>query len=93
MERSGHYRNLARKKYGRRLTYLGGDGPWLLLLKCTDRWRYRLYSDQTDASIASNQPCGPECLGPAYHKVWKLLEGPPAKPPEPKPQADDGLLF
>jgi len=98
MPRTGHFRALARKRYGRRLVYISGDGPWLLLLKCSGKWHYRLFGDQLDAIGASAKSCGPSCLGCDYHKVWKLVEDPPAKPApakasELKTESEDDASF
>lgn len=87
MERQGHWRALARRKYGRRMTYVKGDGPWLVLTKCTPKWRYALVNDQLDAISAANKSCGDECQGPTNHRTWKLLEEPPKKA-EPKPEPE-----
>lgn len=96
MERAGHWRAVARKRYGRRLTYLSGDGPWVCLYKCRDKWSYALCNDQIDAITKANKSCGPDCGGKDRHKVWKLVEVAPtkAKPrTEPKVDGDEQSLF
>jgi hypothetical protein len=97
MARAGHWRALARKRYGRRLGYIRGDGEWLCLFKCAERWTYSLHNDHIDADIAAGKPCGPECQGPQQHKIWRLLEDQTIaqrKAPKPEPSEDnDALLF
>jgi hypothetical protein len=88
-KRRTHWQALAHRKYPR-MRFLGGDGEWLALFKCTQPWSYRLAPDQFEAFLAAGRSCGPACQGPANHKYWRLVEESPAKPaPTLEPTQDE----
>jgi len=72
-QRRTHEQALAHRKY-RRMKFMGGDGEWLTLSRCTDPWSYRLYGDMLEAMVAVGKPCGPGCKGAGAHKCWRVLE-------------------
>jgi hypothetical protein len=71
--RRTHEQSVAFKKYPR-MRWISGNGEWLALSKCLEKWSYTLHSDQWDALSAMNKPCGPECRGTGNHAYWRLLE-------------------
>lgn len=76
------------------MIYVQGDGQWVAMSKCTQRWRYALYGDQLDAELAAAKRCGAECFGPNHHKVWRLIEPERTTPKsQPKLSADETASF
>jgi len=80
------------------MVFNGGDGEWVMLSKCADRWSYTLHCDQVDALCASGKSCGPACLGRGYHKVWRLLDSEEiaarkAPPATPEPEEDASFFW
>jgi len=75
-QRRTHEQALAHRKYPR-MQFMGGDGEWLVMSKCTQPWSYRLFIDYLDALVAAGKSCGPQCTGAGAHKSWRVLE--PAK--------------
>jgi len=78
-KRRSHWQSLAGRKY-RRMRFLGGDGEWVVLSKCYDLLTYRLEWTWAGAQVEAKKSCGPECQGPAKHKIWKLLDDPKPAP-------------
>ncbi len=56
------------------MQFMGGDGEWLMLSKCTEPWSYRLFNDDLGALVAVGKPCGPQCTGAGAHRSWRVLE-------------------
>jgi hypothetical protein len=66
------------------MTYLGGDGEWVVMSKCTAtvsaraRWTYRLFDDQLSALAhlgrMNAQGCGAnQCSGASEHSAWRMM--------------------
>lgn len=87
-KRRSHWQALAHSKY-RRMTFLGGDGEWVVMTKCPatasdrGRWAYKLFDDQLDAEVwlahINRHGCNADsaaqrCAGHASHKLWHMLE-------------------
>ena len=61
-------------------TYAGGDGPHIMLARCTGsnrRWRYWLYQTAVEATAAletiNKHTCGYQCKGMSEHSTWQLM--------------------
>jgi hypothetical protein len=67
-KRRTHWQALAHKRY-RRMTFIGGDGEWLVMTMCPPRWQYRLFEYQSDAQAwmaeMDAKGCGTTCKGKA----------------------------
>jgi hypothetical protein len=75
-ERRSHYQALAYRRY-RRMTWLRGDGEWLVLSKCYSPWAYVLVTDRDDALMLATkwdqERCGTSCKGRTEHAMWRML--------------------
>jgi hypothetical protein len=71
------------------MAYLGGDGEWVVMTKCTataharGSWAYRLFNDQLDAEAwlahinrhgCNGDSAAQHCDGHASHKLWRLID-------------------
>ena len=61
-------------------TCAGGDGPHIVLARCTGssrKWRYWLYQTDAEATVAletiNKQTCGYQCKGSTEHSRWQLM--------------------
>jgi hypothetical protein len=76
-KRRTHWQALAHKRY-RRMTFMGGDGEWLVMTMCPARWLYRLFEYQDEArgrmAEIDAKGCGPACKGQHSHRVWRMVE-------------------
>ena len=88
MTRRTHHQYLAFKKLPRS-RWISGDGPFVVLFKCVEPWRYVLCGDWLDSLVTARRSCGPQCKGPAFHRYWKLLEENQPKPAPTKVEKSD----
>jgi hypothetical protein len=75
-KRRTHWQALAHKRY-RRMTFMGGDGEWLVMTMCPSHWQYRLFPWRDDAEAwmaeIDQKGCGNACKGKQSHRIWRLI--------------------